>query len=147
MGAKRDEEVELALAELRSEIDSLKRQNYIERPGEGVDIERDEQELMEQGAVQLRGQLEEDKFDEEMDISKDDDAADVVGMACCEEQDMSTENAEHQPEHIVEEKEMVDSTSTLPFRLTLSQSIDKAKVGFRPLGPSCTHTEERPMNE
>jgi hypothetical protein len=82
-----------------------------------------------------------------MDTNKGDGAADVAGVACGEEQDMSTENAKHQPEHIVEEKEMVGSTSTLPFRLTLSQSTDKAKVPFRPLGPSCTRTEERLTNE
>lgn len=146
-GAKRDEEAELALAELRSEIDSLKRQHDAERPGEGVDIKGNEQELMEQGAAQLRGQLEEGIIDEEMDMNKGDGAADVMGVACGEEQEMSTEGTKHQPEHIVEEKEMVDRTSTLPFRLTLSQSTDKAKVLFRPLGPSCTRTEERPTNE
>jgi hypothetical protein len=147
MGAERDEEAELALAELCDEIDLLKRQRDIKRPDEGVDIEGDEQEPIEQGAAQLRGQLEEDEFDEEMHMNKGGGAADVVGVACGEEQDMGTEKAKHQPEHIVEEKEMVDSTSTLPFRLTLSQSTDKAKTPFRSLGPSCTRTEERLTNE
>lgn len=105
MGAGRDEDAELALAELRDEIDSLKRQHDAERPGEGVDMQSDEDKLMEQGAAQLRGQLEEDEFDDEMDVDEhvdeDDGAADLAGA---DEQDLGTEEAKHQPEHIEEEK-------------------------------------------
>lgn len=41
MGAERGEDAELALAELRDEIDSLKRQHDAERPDEGVNVPPD----------------------------------------------------------------------------------------------------------
>jgi hypothetical protein len=149
MGAERDEEAELALIELRDEIDSLKRYHKSERPEEGVDMQGDEGKLMEQGAVQLRGQLEEVEFDEKMDVdvNEGDGAADVAGAAGAEEQGMGAEKAKHQPEHIEEEKEMAHNTSTLPFRPTWSESTDDAKASFRLSGPSCMSTEERLTNE
>ena len=69
---------------------------------------------MEQGAAQLRGQLEEDEFDDEMDVDEhvdeDDGAADLAGA---DEQDLGTEEAKHQPEHIEEEK--VTTSRHCPF--------------------------------
>lgn len=117
MGAERDEDAELALAELRDKIDSLKRQHDAERPDAGVDMQSDEGKLMEQGDAQLCGQLEEDELDEEMDMDEHvdggDGAADVAGANA---QGLGAEKAKHPPEHIGEQKEMVDNTSTLPFR-------------------------------
>ena len=46
---------ELALAELRGEIDSLKGQHDTERPDEGVQMQGDENEPMKKGAARLRG--------------------------------------------------------------------------------------------
>lgn len=80
----------------------------------------------EQGVGQLRGQLEEDDFDEEMIVGEGEDAGNgasgavgavgTVGAVGAEEQDMGIEEAKHQPEHIEEEKDIVDNPSTLPFR-------------------------------
>jgi hypothetical protein len=66
-----------------------------------------------------------------MDVDDGNGAADVAGEADAEKQDIDAQKAEHQPEHIEEEKEIADSTSTLPFRPTRSQSTDDAKASFR----------------
>lgn len=80
-------------------------------------MQSDEDKLMEQGDAQLRRQLEEDEFHEEIDVDEQadggDDAADVAGA---DEQDLGAETMKHKLEHIEEEKEMVDNTSTLPSR-------------------------------
>lgn len=73
MGPERDEDAKLALPKLRDEIDSLKPQHDAKRRDEGKDMQSDEDKLMEPGAVQLREQLEEDEFDEEMDVVEDED--------------------------------------------------------------------------
>jgi hypothetical protein len=79
-------------------------------------MEADEDELMEQGVAQFRGQREDDEFDEEMDVGEGDDVGDgEAGAAGAEEQDMGIEEAKHQPEHIGEEKDIVDNSSTLPL--------------------------------
>ena len=117
MGAERDEDAELALTELRGEIDSVKQQHYAERPDGGVDMEADEDELMEQGVAQFRGQLEDDEFEEEMYVGEGEDVGGgEAGAAGAEEQDMGIEEAKHQPEHIGEENDIVYNSSTLPFR-------------------------------
>lgn len=117
MGAERGEDAELALAELCDEMDSLKRQHDAERPDEGVNVPPDEDKLLEQAAAQLRGLLERDEFDKETNVDEyvdeGDCAADVAGA---DEHDLGAEKAKHQLEHTVEEKEMLDNTSTLPFR-------------------------------
>jgi hypothetical protein len=139
LGAERDEEAELALTELRDDIDSLKRHHDSERPDEGVDMQVDD-ELIQQGATQLREQLEEEELDEEMDV--DEAAAGAAGA----EEDIGEKKTKHQPEHI-EEEEMAHTTSTLPFRPTWSQTIDQAKAHFRPPGPSSSRTEGRMVGE
>jgi hypothetical protein len=79
-------------------------------------MEADEDELMEQGVAQFRGQREDDEFDEEMDVGEGDDVGDgEAGAAGAEEQDIGIEEAKHQPEHIGEEKDIVDNSSTLPL--------------------------------
>jgi hypothetical protein len=98
-------------------MDSLKQQYDVQYPDEGADMEADEDELMEQGVAQLRGQLEEDEFDEEMDMGRSEDLGDGVASAAgAKEQNMGNEEAKHQPEHIGEEKDIIDNSSTLPFR-------------------------------
>ena len=72
---------------------------------------------MEQGASQLCEQLEEDVFDEEMDVNGHVDECDGAGD---DEQDHGAEKAKRQPEHLEEEKEMVNNTSTLRARNLLS---------------------------
>lgn len=129
------------MSELGNEIDSLKRQHDAERPDESVDMQEDEDELMEQGAAQLREQLEEDESDDEIDMDEGDNATDD------EEKDLGTEKTKHQLEHIEEEKEMANSTSKLSFNPTCSQSTDKAKALCLPSGPSCTRTEEHLISE
>ena len=64
-----------------------------------------------------------------MDVGEGEDVGD--GEAGAEEQDMGIQEAKYQPEHIGEEKDIVDNSSTLPFRSLQTRFSDRAKAPLR----------------
>ena len=105
----------------------MKRELNAQRPDEGVDLEADEEELIEQGATQLlREQMEETEHDEEMEDTKD-----VSGLEDATEQVKGAGEEENSQRKDTGQEEA--NTSTLPFRSQWTQtSRDKANAPFRP---------------
>lgn len=101
------------MTDLRDGIDSLKRQNDAQRPGESEFMQYHEQALAAMGFAQLREQGEENDFDEEME-----EASGTEEEIVAEEQHKGAEveRAKHRPEPAGAESGMESNTSALPVR-------------------------------